>query len=319
MALLNYKIMIVVFSAIIVTGTIFSISMDQYIQIYDPDWHGIFGYDNDKVNDEKKIFIIGSSSVYAIDAAYINEQLELNEKKYQVYNLADMSDTPRKRFGSIQNIISHEPEIIIYGLGMVEFVIPSYPSYTITDFILNPNQFISYQFNDVMEPIREQIPLSPKDRALMLGKYIIRGPDQHYHPFINHNVTPISDFEKIKEIWKTSRYAKVGGHLDVSDSSIQVSQFKKILKELQKNDIKVVIFTNPYHRLLIDSFDDSEKSNFETMLKNNANEFNFNTYWLQDKYADLNIWREYVHIAIQPESKVFSDDVLQIILKEIEE
>ena len=81
----------------------------------------------------------------------------------------------------------------------------------------------------------------------------------------------------------------------------------------------MVIFTNPYHRVLIDSIDDSEISNFETMLKNNANEFNFDIYFLQDKYADLNIWREQLHIAIQPESKIFSDDVLQIILKKIEE
>ena len=293
--------------------------MDQYIQIYDPDWHGILGYDNDKVKDGKKIFIIGSSSVYAIDTTYINEQLALNEKNYQVYNLADMSDTPRKRLASIQNIISNEPEIVVYGLGILEFMIPLYPSYTTTDFILNPDQFISYQFNDMMEPIREKIPVSPKDRTLMLAKYIIRGPDQHYHPFINFTETPINDFEKIKEEWQTTSYAKVGRHLDVSDSSIQVNQLKKILRELQKNDIKIIIITNPYHRVLIDSFDDSEISNFETMLKNNANEFNFDTYLFQDKYADLNIWREALHIAIQPEAKIFSDDVLQIILKEIEE
>ena len=309
----------IVFSVIIVVGMIFSVSMDQYIQIYDPDWYGLLSYDNDKVKDEKKIFIIGSSSVYAINATYINEQLALNEKNYQVYNLADMSDTPRKRLASIQNIISNEPEIVVYGLGMLEFVIPLYPSHTMTDFILNPNQFISYQFNDVMESIREQIPMSPKDKTLLLAKYIIRGPDQHYHPFINFTETPINDFEKIKEEWQTTSYAKVGRHLDVSDSSIQVNQLKKILRELQKNDIKIIIITNPYHRVLIDSFDDSEISNFETMLKNNANEFNFDTYLFQNKYADLNIWREPLHIAIQPEGKIFSDDVLQIILKEIEE
>ena len=72
--------MTVVFSVIIVVGTIFSVSMDQYIQIYDPDWYGLLSYDNDKVKDEKKIFIIGSSSVYAINATYINEQLALNKK-----------------------------------------------------------------------------------------------------------------------------------------------------------------------------------------------------------------------------------------------
>ena len=168
--------MIIVFSVIIVVGIIFSVSMNQYIQIYDPDWHGILGYDNDKVKDGKKIFIIGSSSVYAIDTTYINEQLALNEKNYQVYNLADMSDTPRKRLASIQNIISNEPDIVVYGLGMLEFVIPLYPSHTMTDFILNPNQFISYQFNDVMESIREQIPMSPKDKTLLLKALALARP-----------------------------------------------------------------------------------------------------------------------------------------------
>ena len=272
-----------------------------------------------RIQADNQYLLSTTKSVYAIDTTYINEQLALNEKNYQVYNLADMSDTPRKRLASIQNIISNEPEIVVYGLGMLEFVIPLYPSHTMTDFILNPNQFISYQFNDVMESVREQIPMSPKDRTLLLAKYIIRGPDQHYHPFINFIETPINDFEKIKEEWQTTSYAKVGRHLDVSDSSIQVNQLKKILRELQKNDIKIIIITNPYHRVLIDSFDDSEISNFETMLKNNANEFNFDTYLFQDKYADLNIWREPLHIAIQPEGKIFSDDVLQIILKEIEE
>jgi len=311
--------MLVVFSVIIVVGTFFSISMAQYNQIYDPDWRGIITYSEDKVEDKKKIFIIGSSSVYAINATYINEQLALNEKNYQVYNLADMSDTPRKRVGSIQNIISNEPQIIVYGLGMMDFVPVLDTSHTTADFILNPNEFFSYQFNDVMEPIREKIPGSPKDKTLLLAKYIIRGPDQDYHPFIHFKETPINDFEKIKEQWKTTIYAKTGADLDVSDSNIQVNSLKKILNELQENNIKVVIFTNPYHRVLIDSFDNSEVNSFETMLKNNSSEFNFNVYSLQEKYADLNIWREYLHIAIQPEGKIFSDDILQIILKEIEE
>ena len=133
--------MLVVFSVIIVVGTFFSISMAQYNQIYDPDWRGIITYSEDKVEDKKKIFIIGSSSVYAINATYINEQLALNEKNYQVYNLADMSDTPRKRVGSIQNIISNEPQIIVYGLGMMDFVPVLDTSHTTADFILNPNEF----------------------------------------------------------------------------------------------------------------------------------------------------------------------------------
>ena len=40
--------------------------MNLYINIYDPEWNGVFS--NEKIkNNEKRIFLIGASNVYSID------------------------------------------------------------------------------------------------------------------------------------------------------------------------------------------------------------------------------------------------------------
>ena len=118
---MNYKIMFSVIFVILAVTIVFAYSMELYIQIYDPNWHGIINSGKSMDYTKDKIFIIGSSNVYAINATRINEQVSNAHKNYLVYNLADMSDTPTKRLNSIDNIISHKPELVLYSLGTWEF------------------------------------------------------------------------------------------------------------------------------------------------------------------------------------------------------
>ena len=118
---MNYKILFSIFFTIIIVSMIFGTSMSVYINNYDPNWHGIFSKNNLNEDLKKRIFLLGSSSVYPIDVQYINSQLSLNELNYEIYNLADMSDSPKKRLQSLSNVISHKPDIIIYGLDMENF------------------------------------------------------------------------------------------------------------------------------------------------------------------------------------------------------
>ena len=110
---MNYTILFSIFSVIAIVGLIFSFSMNSYIQIYDSDWNGIFSNQEIQENSKKRIFLIGSSSVYSVNATHINHQLSSNNLNYEIFNLADMSDSPRKRIQSIENIISNEPQIVI--------------------------------------------------------------------------------------------------------------------------------------------------------------------------------------------------------------
>ena len=65
------------------------------------------------------------------------------------------------------------------------------------------------------------------------------------------------------------------------------------------------------------AFQPQDLKDFQIMLSNKSNEFSIPVYFLHDKYVDLEIWRETLHIAIHPDAQIYTDDILKIILKEI--
>ena len=167
---MNYKIIFLVLLAISITSTILFFSMDLYIQIYDPDWYGILNL-NQKTDDEKKrIFIIGGSTLYSINALYLNEKLSENEINFEVYNLADMADTPTQRLNSIENIIDNKPEIVFYGLGYTDFEKFEVKEFDpLSTFINNPNELFRSSLEHLLdEHLEEYFPLFMKNRLSFL-------------------------------------------------------------------------------------------------------------------------------------------------------
>ncbi|MBL76695.1 MAG: hypothetical protein CL763_07215 [Chloroflexi bacterium] len=309
---MNYKILFIVISIILIVSLLFYFSMELYIQVYSTDWFGII---NSQANmeDKNKIFLIGSSNLYAIDTNKINDRLSTTN--YLVYNLADMSDNPDRRLNSIDNIISNKPKLVLYGIGIWEFqkFEESYNNNTSLDFLLNPKSFFTYLFeNSTQSSINEIVASSPKDRMLTLLKYIVFGPDQHFHPFIKFKETPINDLNTIREIYGLPN----SRGLDVSDFNKQVVALQKIIKKLEKNNIEVKLFSIPQHKDVLESLTESEILSFEDMLIKNSTS---DVYFLHEKYSEMNIWRESFHIAVHPDASIYTDDVHQIILKEIKE
>ena len=74
---MKFKIFLTLgFAFCITLGMLFSL-MDLYINIYDPEWNGVFS--NEKIkNNEKRIFLIGASNVYSIDVDRISEKIRLS-------------------------------------------------------------------------------------------------------------------------------------------------------------------------------------------------------------------------------------------------
>jgi len=307
---MNYRIVFSIVSVIGMVALIFSLTMNSYIQIYDSDWNGIFSNQEIQENYKKKIFIIGSSSVYSVNATHINDQLTSNNLNYEIFNLADMADSPRKRIQSIENVISNEPEIVIYGLGAWEFEKKSSSQPDLQESILNPKSFFLYTFEDIMQPIRENIPGSPKDRSLLTAKYFFFGPEQKYHPFINFYKTPITPIKDIETAWGNPELTGV----DLSNESIQINSLKNIILEFKKNNIELIIFTNPYQKI---SVNNDGVTDFEKMLERFSDEYEIPVYFLHDDYFEMEIWRDNVHIAVHKDAQIFTQDVLKIIIKEI--
>jgi len=69
---------------------------------------------------------------------------------------------------------------------------------------------------------------------------------------------------------------------------------------------------------MLDNTEINEIENFEKMLKNKQKQFNVNLFFLHDKYSNLNIWIDRVHIANNPKTIIFTEDILEKIIEVID-
>ena len=168
---MNYKILLVVSLVLIVVGSIFSITMRSYIHTYDSEWEGIFFTDK-KQSYLNKIFLVGSSGIYPIDALKINQSFTKMKIDFETYNLSDVADNPKKRLTSIENILNNEPSIVILGFGMLEFEEIKQLDYDMWQYFLYPKKIKNKIFETTVDPIIRDIQTSPKERHIMLIKII---------------------------------------------------------------------------------------------------------------------------------------------------
>ena len=48
-----------------------------------------------------------------------------------------------------------------------------------------------------------------------------------------------------------------------------------------------------------------------------SNEYDIPVYFLHDRYVDMEIWRDSQHVAINSNTQVYTDDILEILLMEM--
>jgi hypothetical protein len=306
---MNYKILIVVSLVMIIVGGIFSVTVRSYIHVYDTEWEGIL-FNEKKQIETNKIFLVGSSGIYPINVSEINRSLNEMKLEYETYNLSDVADNPKKRLASIENILKNEPSIVILGFGILEFEKTKKLDYEIWEYLLHPKNFKNKIFETTIDPMIDDIQTSPKERHLLLIKNSLFGPEQKYHPFVNHYPTNINKLEKIEGPMH---------EIDMTYSNENIMALEKIVSILQENKIKVVVITNPYSNMLLEKISQNDIEKFEEFFKTFSEQNSINLYFLHEKYSELDIWRDTSHIAIHPNANIYTYDVSKIILKEIKD
>ncbi|MBG98062.1 hypothetical protein CL659_02930 [bacterium] len=317
---LNFKILLALLVAFCFTGGIFYLFMDLYLHIYDPEWNGIFS--EKEIIKKESIFFIGASNVYSIDVDRISDELIMNQLDYEIYNLADMSDTPTRRVNSMMHLVELEPKVIIYGISMTDF--EKSRDYRSEFFnrglfgnIVEPDKFFVNFLSSIFNlDFSEKFPTSPKDRMIQSIKYILRGPDYPTHPFMNYRENNILSQDEIKSI-----YGEGVGFRGI-DNDIENSEFlavNKIIETFQSNGIKVLIFTPPYNELVFEHVKQSEIENFEKIIDNISQRFDIDILYLHDKYAENEIWSDPYHVAINRNAQIYTDDIKEWMIKELKE
>jgi hypothetical protein len=292
--------------------------MDLYVYAYDPSWRGII---NPRYTQENPyLFIFGASYVYPINSTHVSEYLVKNNIRYDVYNLADMSDTPSHRLKSLEHVISLKPKVILYGVSITDFA----KSLDQTDInieskdeiaeTLNPKKEITRIISTITQNSFEHgFPTSPKERTILSLKYLIRGPESTHNPFINFKTIPITDEKTF-----ASSYKFEFGGVDTSYNNKERIALEEIISELKKNNIKVILFTVPHHKVFLDSVGESNQAVFESTILEIAKQNDVSLYFLHDKYGRANIWRDPHHVAVNMGSIIYSDDIADILVDEFE-
>ena len=147
-------------------------------------------------------------------------------------------------------------------------------------------------------------------------KYILRGPDYSSHPFINFNKNEIVSQDKIYEIYKKDM--SFNG-IDTNSDNEEIIAVKKMIEMFQSNGIKVLIFTPPYNELFFENTTIEEIENFEKIIENISKISDVETLYLHDELMKENIWKDPYHVAVNKDSRIYTDKIEDWLITEINE
>jgi len=307
------KISISILLAAIISISIFFVVMlnlpDDLFQAYED----FFSKD---LGDEEKIFILGSSHVYAINPIIISEKLKQNDYKFEVYNLGSPGDDFEERERTVNMIIDKKPKIVVIGIEPRSF---ESAGRSITKVPNSPIPSIP-SINEIFEQVdlgdKKGIFKNPKFALIRtIASPIQDDIEKHPYPnspFLEYNVdaAKLSNPDELEKI-KPEYIAKI----NPIEKNSSLYSLNKIIDKLEENDIKVIIFVTPHSKFYLDVYPENQSEIFSDII-NFISEKN-KVYSLYDRYADQNVWTDHTHLVVNEDSNFYSNDVTDFIIKEL--
>jgi len=294
-------------------------------------------YNQIKKSNDKKIFLLGSSHIMSLNTTLIENELSNHGYNYSVYNLAKGGDVPKDRLPTLQLLINSKPEIVVYGIAERDFrgAVPIQEISTNTPDSSLPNlrnifdEIFWYIFGDSLENF--EIFSNPKLTTLTTFfncLKILQVEDsttenrKNTHPFKNKPFFRIGKTETLirndNEIESIFNNIYEFREIPPSYKNLQVSSFKEIIKQMNDNNIKTIIFVTPHHEIFQSGIPQKNEESFYNIIEEISDELDNEVYWFLDKYNKLKIWNNPSHVAVNEKAMVFSKDITDLIIKEIE-
>ena len=97
-----------------------------------------------------------------------------------------------------------------------------------------------------------------------------------------------------------------------------------IIDKLQENNIKIILFTFPHHKYLLENVPYEEEEKFLEIVYDIKKEFNIPVRTFHEEYSDKENWSDLIHIDYNynltennEDSIQYSKDIANLILNEI--
>jgi RNase H-fold protein (predicted Holliday junction resolvase) len=306
--------------------------MNYYLNNYDPfdKWVKLYTHN---LGLGRPIFILGTSQVGPLNVTDITHYLSLHGKNYNVYDLAISADSPLYRLADLNKIISLKPEVVVYGMGYLDLerknmqnLSPFGTSQTNqVDILPAPNRLFDKLTLSIAEnEFVSKILKDPQFTSWVFLNLVMKRDIRYNYPDISSDTPlytqsitpPINNIELNEQL---SRLPQVFRGIDPIDKNEQALALEKIISTLKKNNIKVVLFTIPYSKSYLNTIPESDKQIFSSIIKEIANKYDVKTYFLDDKYANLKVWNDPLHVAYNENTTVYTDDIENMILDKIEQ
>jgi len=298
-------------------------------------------YYQDFDEDSKKIFLFGRSFAARINGTLINEQLSnTGYDNYIFYNLAKVSENPIKVKNTLEKILYANPDLVLYILPIGELGYDlgiKNPQIDPTESIKLAIKYNEYlQILDPLQHFEEFLESNflnslyhlpnPKLSSLTIFDRTLQGdynatkiyPMYDDKPFYESpdDATIILSNELLKKL--VTKYE----FIDITKTGFtkaKIQSLQEIIDELHKNHIKVIIIVPPHSKVFLDEFPSEIKQEISSKLETFRIENSVEIYNFLGKYDEQEIWSNLDHIAINPKSKVYSNDVAKIIIDEIKD
>lgn len=275
-------------------------------------------YSQDFSSENELIFLIGSSNVGQLNTTLIHEKVSQKFPQSVVYNLSYNGDTPSERIQTIDDAISLNPKIILYGITYGDLHVGSVKKHPLPD----PQRF----FNDLLtDEVGVGNEINPKfttleiirktfsETGLFPPRELIILDNSPFFPFTSEQITLANDVELKQQGDQQHpiQFHSFGENIHVSNLNIMIEKF-------QKNKIDVIIFSVPLHQYSLDQISPETKGNFSRILEQIRNTYDITVYDFSGKYANEDIWANITHISYNKKSNIYSDDIADIIITELE-
>lgn len=302
-------------------------------------------YNQNFVN-EKKIFILGASPMNAINPIIVNDAIQLTHPQFKVYNLAKGSDDPEKRKSSLDLIIKSKPDIVLYGIGYrdfqqkvparideiktVESILPN-PKEFVEKLILANLNFYSHNLDFFKNPKlstlqflkeiydRKNVETSKSNNIITDENYPLRTPEQVSSKYI------MKSDEQLKKLGDELKPTFERYGIELMHKNRMYLSLQEIIETLEKNNIKVIIFTYPHHKYYLENIPDEDSVRFDNIIYELERENNISIKLLHNEYSNKKNWADLIHIYYNYEldennedSISYSNDIANLILNVIE-
>ena len=256
----------------------------------------------------EKIFIFGSSPIYAINPVNVSNHLLEKGHSYTVYNLGQGSSDAEEQLRTVDFVISQEPKIVIYGIAYHTFYSHGRTIVEKPPESLAAPPKLSDLLSTISLPFNTGLLDNPKFATINTFNHFYKKQTGNFQeeperPYPNTPFMVYSPHTGIpaeqKDLEKGGKFANYKGN---------------------DHNIEVIIFTTPHLKTWLEQVPTQQKEIFNSMLDDLEKEFNFEVFRLHDKYEVMDIWvDQFHHISHSEKTDFYSEEIAKMILTGIDE